>query len=302
MTRKWENLQTEAISQATRALDTLSANEIVALMIDDSRHVLDAARHETQAIAQGVDLIDECFRKGGRLIFVGAGTSGRLGVLEAAEMPPTFGLHPRRVKAVMAGGPGAVHQAREGVEDDAKAGERAIRGLGVTQADVVIGISASGLTPFVTAALSRARRDRAKTIAIVCVSSSPLNEFADVMISLPVGPEAIAGSTRLKAGTVTKIVLNTLTTAAMVRSGKTYGNLMVDVQTTSAKLRDRGRRIVRALTDLDEAAAGRLLARSKGNVKVAIVMQKCGIGYQAAVRRLAAFDGSLRRALDPGPS
>jgi N-acetylmuramic acid 6-phosphate etherase len=296
-TSKWESLQTEAVNPATRRIDTLAVGEIVDLMIADTRHVLDAAAREQAAISQGAVLLEEALRSGGRIIFVGAGTSGRLGVLEAAEMPPTFGLRRGVVRAVMAGGPAAVQRAREGVEDDSNAGHRALGRLTPSTRDVVVGISASGVTPFVRGALARAKRAGARVIVLTCVASSPLGEFADVLISLVVGPEVIAGSTRLKAGTVTKVVLNALTTSAMVRVGKTYGNLMVDVHATSAKLRDRGRRIVSEITGLHKVKADTLLRRAKGNVKVAIVMHGRGVGYAAAVKELRAADGSIRRAL-----
>jgi N-acetylmuramic acid 6-phosphate etherase len=296
-TSKWEILQTEAVNPATNAIDTLTADDVVDLMIQDSRHALDAVGRERAAIGRGVGLLESSFRCGGRIVFVGAGTSGRLGVLEAAEMPPTFGLQAGVVRAVMAGGVGAVARAREGVEDDSKAGDRAIRRLRLKDRDVVVGISASGVTPFVNAALVRAKLDGARVIAITCNSSSPLGDLADVWISLNVGPEVIAGSTRLKAATATKVVLNALTTTAMVRVGKTYGNLMVDVQATSAKLRDRGRRIVCAATGLNRDAADRLLRRAKGNVKAAIVMQVRGLRYAAALQELQATGGSVRRAV-----
>jgi N-acetylmuramic acid 6-phosphate etherase len=294
---KWQALPTEAVNPSTAALDTLPVERIVELMIADNRLVLGAIQQEQSSIARGVDVLVDALRKNGRLIFVGAGTSGRLGVLEAAEMPPTFGISNDVVRAIMAGGKEAVHRAREGVEDDEKEGGRALAALRPKKNDVVIGVSASGVTPFVRGALMRAKGAGAKIVGVTCDPGSDMRTVADVMISLGVGPEVIAGSTRLKAGTATKIALNILTTAAMVRVGKVYGNLMVDVQSTSEKLRDRGRRIVSVITGLDDATAGALLRRAKGSVKIAIVMQKAGLNYARARARLRATDDSVRRAI-----
>jgi N-acetylmuramic acid 6-phosphate etherase len=248
--------------------------------------VLAAVKHEKARIARGAKLVADAVLNGGRLIFVGAGTSGRLGVLEAAELPPTFGIHANTAHAIMAGGRAAVHRAKEGVEDDGKAGERAMRTLRPSPSDVVIGISASGITPFVRGAVASARAAKARVIAVTCDPRSELKDLAEVAIVLGVGPEVIAGSTRLKAGTATKIALNTLTTAAMVRAGKTYGNLMVDVKSNSDKLRDRARRIISTVTGLDYDAAGALLQRAGWNVKAAIVMQQTGVTRATALSRL----------------
>src|SRR5688572_26631635 len=209
---KWQHLATEAVNPRSRDIDTLTPDEIVEVMILDNRHVLAAVQREKTRIARGAELLADAVLKGGRLIFAGAGTSGRLGVLEAAELPPTFGINPEMAQAVMAGGPAAVHRAKEGVEDNYEAGERAMRGLRPTRKDVVIGISASGITPFVRGAVASARAARAPIIGVTCDPRSALKDFADVAIILGVGPEVIAGSTRLKAGTATKIVLNMLTT------------------------------------------------------------------------------------------
>jgi N-acetylmuramic acid 6-phosphate etherase len=247
----------------------------------------------------GVQLLVDALRSHGRIVLVGAGTSGRLGVLEAAEMPPTFGVGPRTFVAVMAGGRGAVHRAKEGVEDDRMAGDRALRRLRPTKNDVVIGVSASGVTPFVRGALLRARRAGAHVIGITCSRGSDMRQLVDRLVTLDVGPEVIAGSTRLKAGTATKIALNLLTTSAMIRIGKTYGNLMVDVQANSAKLRDRGTRIVSTMTGLGYKQSLRLLRRAKWNVKTAIIMHKRRLTYGDAQTRLRAAGGSIRRALEP---
>ncbi len=293
---KWRDLATEAVNPDSRDIDTLSPDEIVEVMILDNRHVLAAVQREKTRIARATTLMADAVLKGGRLIFAGAGTSGRLGVLEAAELPPTFGIDPRTARALMAGGAAAVHRAREGVEDDYEEGERAMRRLRPTRKDIVVGISASGITPFVRGAVTRARAAKAPVIGVTCDPQSALKDLADVLIVLAVGPEVIAGSTRLKAGTATKIVLNMLTTAAMVRAGKTYGNLMVDVKSNSDKLRDRARRIVGSITGLDDDAADVWLQRARWNVKAAIVMQQTGATRAKALSRLRV-EPRLRKLL-----
>jgi N-acetylmuramic acid 6-phosphate etherase len=294
---KWQRLPTEAINTATRDIDMLPMPEVVALMIADTRVVLEAVEREKDQIAAVAEILAGAVRRGGRLIFVGAGTSGRLGVLEAAEMPPTFGISNRVVHAIMAGGMDAVSRAREGVEDDEKEGGQALGRLKPAKNDVVIGVSASGVTPFVRGALLRAKRAGARRIGITCDPKSEMRTMADPVIALATGPEVIAGSTRLKAGTATKIVLNMLTTSAMIRIGKTYGNLMVDVQSNSDKLRDRGRRIISIATGLGYDDADALLRRAKWNVKAAIVMQKTGLTHAKALQRLRAARDSVRAAI-----
>jgi N-acetylmuramic acid 6-phosphate etherase len=293
---KWQQLATEAINPKSREIDTLTADEIVEVMVLDSRHVLTAVQREKASIARGAEMIAGAVRSGGRLIFVGAGTSGRLGVLEAAELPPTFGVDADTAVAIMAGGPNAVHRAKEGVEDDQDEGNRAVQRLRPTRKDVVIGISASGVTPFVRGGVTRAKSAGAKIIGITCDSTSELTALADVSIVLNVGPEVIAGSTRLKAGTATKVVLNMLTTSAMVCAGKTYGNLMVDVKSTSEKLRDRARRIIATVTGLEYQPADALLRRAGWNVKAAILMQETGVTRAQALSRLRA-EPRLRKLL-----
>jgi N-acetylmuramic acid 6-phosphate etherase len=293
---KWERLPTEAINPATRHIDTMPMSGIIELMIVDNRSVLEAVQREKDRIVRAAEIFAEALRKGGRLIFVGAGTSGRLGVLEAAEMPPTFGISNDVVQAIMAGGKDAVHRAKEGVEDDEREGGNALGKLNPSKKDVVIGVSASGVTPFVRGALARAKRAGSHRVGVTCGLKSAMREFADPVISLATGPEVIAGSTRLKAGTATKIVLNMLTTSAMIRTGKTYGNLMVDVQSNSEKLRDRGRRIIGTVTGLDYDEAETLLRRAKWNVKAAIVMQKTGLSHARALQRLRASRDSVRVA------
>jgi N-acetylmuramic acid 6-phosphate etherase len=230
-------------------------------------------------------------------VFVGAGTSGRLGVLESAEMPPTFSTNPELVQAIMVGGKNAILRAKEGVEDNYEEGYRSITRLRPARKDVVIGVSASGMTQFVRGGLTRARKAGARIIFVTCDPGTELQTFVDLTIAPGVGPEIIAGSTRLKAGTATKLVLNMLTTGAMILIGKTYGNLMVDVQTGSEKLKDRARRIVNIVTDLDYEEADKLLKRARWNVKAAIVMQKAGLAYPKALSRLRKAHDSMREAL-----
>jgi N-acetylmuramic acid 6-phosphate etherase len=294
---KWQSLPTEAINPVSLAVDKAPVLEIIEMVTNEDRKVINAVHKEKERIAHGVEIVSQALRKGGRVIFVGAGTSGRLGVVEASEMPPTFGTPPSVVQAIMAGGQEAVFRAREGVEDNFEEGARSIGRLRLGRKDVVIGVSASGMTPFVRGALTRARKAGAKIIFVTCWPGSELQNFVDLQIAPAVGPELIAGSTRLKAGTATKMVLNMLTTIAMIKVGKTYGNLMVDVQTGSEKLKDRARRIISMVTSLDYDAADALLKRAKWNVKAAIVMQKANLTLPQALRRLKKADDSVREAI-----
>ncbi len=294
---KWQSLPTEAINPATLGIDKLPASGIVELMLAEDKKALAAVYRERERIAVGIDMIAKALRKGGRVIFIGAGTSGRLGVVEAAEMPPTFGTDPEVVQAIMAGGKTAILRAKEGAEDDYEEGARATKRLGPTKKDVVVGVSASGMTPFVRGALTSARGVGARIIFVTCDPRTELQSFVDLTIAPAVGPEVIAGSTRLKAATATKLVLNTLTTSAMVLIGKTYGNLMVDVRTGSEKLRDRARRMVHIVTGIDLDAADGLLKRAHWNVKAAIVMQKTGLTYQKSLSRLRRSHDRLRDAI-----
>src|SRR5438477_1115304 len=294
---KWQSLPTEQINPATLAIDKLTPADIVEGMLNENRTMLAAVQRKQERIAVGVDIITQALRKNGRIIFVGAGTSGRLGVLESAEMPPTFGTSPDLVQAIMAGGQSAVLRAREGVEDNYEEGARSGNRLRPSRKDVVIGVSASGMTQFVRGALTRARRAGAKIIFVTCDPRTDLQTFVDLTIAPAVGPEVIAGSTRLKAGTATKMVLNMLTTAAMIRIGKTYGNLMVDVQMGSEKLKDRARRIITIVTGLDYDAADRLLRKAHWNVKAAIVMEKSGLTYPRSIARLKRAHDFVRDAI-----
>jgi N-acetylmuramic acid 6-phosphate etherase len=297
MSSKWKSLPTEAINPGTLAIDKLSPAEIVEGMLNEDRKMLAAVQREKERIVCGVEIVTQALRHNGRIIFVGAGTSGRLGVLESAEMPPTFGTPPSLVKAIMAGGRNAFLQTTEDIEDHYEDGSRAITRLRPTRKDVVIGVSASGMTQFVRGALTRARRAGSKIIFVTCDPRTELQTFVDLTIAPGVGPEVIAGSTRLKAATATKLVLNMLTTGAMVRIGKTYGNLMVDVQMGSEKRRDRARRIIEIVTGLGADEANRLLRRAHWNVKAALVMQKAGLTYARALSRLRASHDFVRDAI-----
>jgi N-acetylmuramic acid 6-phosphate etherase len=294
---KWQQLPTEAINPNSLGVDKLSSADIIELMINEDRKVLAAVAREKERIALAVDIITQSLLRGGRLFFVGAGTSGRLGVLEASEMPPTFGTPPGLVQAIMAGGKSAVFRAREGVEDNYEEGGRAVARLHPTKRDVFVGVSASGMTQFVRGGLATARKVGARILFVTCDPANELQTFVDLTIALAVGPEVIAGSTRLKAGSATKLTLNMLTTASMIRIGKTYGNLMVDVQATSEKLKDRGRRIIGTVTGLGYEEADRLLNRAHWNVKAAIVMQKSGLSFTKSLSRLRQAAGVVRDAI-----
>ena len=294
---KWQSLPTEALNPSSLGIDKLQPDDIVDLMINEDRKMLAAVQREKERIAVGIDMIATALRKNGRIMFVGAGTSGRLGILESAEMPPTFSTEPTLVQAVMAGGREAIFGAKEGVEDNYEEGARAITRLRPTKKDIVIGVSASGITQFVRGALTRARKAGARIIFVTCDPGTELQTFVDLTIAPGVGAEVIAGSTRLKAGTATKLVLNMLTTGAMVRIGKTYGNLMVDVHTGSEKLKDRARRIVNIVTGLDYEESDRILTKANWNVKAAIVMQKTGGSLPKALARLRRAHDSMREAI-----
>jgi N-acetylmuramic acid 6-phosphate etherase len=287
----YDRLPTERPNPRSRALDRLSPVAIARLMNRADRQAVKAVGSAAPAIGRAVTAIVERLGRGGRLIFVGAGTSGRLGVIEAAECPSTFNTRPVQVQAVMAGGRRAVFRSVEGAEDDARAGARAVRGR-ADRRDAVVGIAASGVTPFVRAALGEARRRGAFTVLVTCNPSAP-RAAARVIIALRVGPEVLAGSTRLKAGTATKLTLNTLTTAAFTRLGKVHGNRMVDLQPKSAKLRARARRLVRDLGGVSAARAGRLLEQAAGSAKVAVVMARRRMTAAEARRRLRAAGGFL---------
>ena len=290
-------LTTEQRNPRSADIDAAGTLEIVDIINAEDALVAPAVHAEREHIAAAVELIVERLRRGGRLFYVGAGTSGRLGVLDAAECPPTFGVPPTKVQGIIAGGRRALVRSAEGAEDRAADGAAAIDKRRVRPRDVVAGIAACGMTPFVRGALKRARAIGAGTIFITFAPEAAAEVPVDVLINPVVGPEVVTGSTRMKAGTATKLVLNTLTTAAMIRTGRVYGNLMVDLRATNAKLRDRSRRIVGEVTGLDRRAAGALLARAGGRGKVALVMHFRRIGRQAAQRLLKRHHGFLRAAI-----
>jgi N-acetylmuramic acid 6-phosphate etherase len=294
---------TERRNPRSSTIDTASALEIVDLIGAEDATVPAAVGRARVEIARTIDLVEAAFRAGGRLLYVGAGTSGRLGVLDAAECPPTFGTPPVMVVGIIAGGFPALVKSVEGAEDDVNAGLGEMDARKVSSTDVVIGIAASGTTPFVRAALSRAQTLGARTALVSC-SEPPrlMQESCDVCITVLVGPEIVTGSTRMKAGTATKLVLNTITTGAMIRLGKTYGNLMVDLRAWNDKLVDRSRRIIMETTGLDRAEAGEAITRADGHVKRAIVMARRGVSKEEADRLLAEHQGRLRSIVgDPPP-
>ncbi len=292
-----DHLLTEARNPDSEAIDTLDAAGIVALMCREDERMLAAVRAEAIAIARAVELAADRFRAGGRLIYVGAGTSGRLGVLDASECPPTFSTPPELVVGLIAGGPTALTRAVEGAEDNAEQGAADLDARRVTAADLVVGIASSGRTPYVLGAVRRARECGATTVGIACNRPSPLGAAVDLEIAPLVGPEVIAGSTRLKAGTATKLILNMITTGAMVRVGKTFGNRMIDLTPSNEKLRLRTRRILRELAGVDDAVASELLAGTGGRLKPALVMALAGVDLDTAERLLIGHNGLVRAAV-----
>jgi len=291
---RYDRLPTEQPHLRSSRLDQLSVAQLLRLMNREDARAVQAVERQLRQIARAIQLITTALKRGGRLFFVGAGTSGRLGVIEAAECPPTFRTPASLVQAIIAGGRGAVFRSREGAEDDRAAARRLIARR-VRAGDVVVGIAASGATPFVDAALKTASARGASTVLLTC---SPRTRIpADVRIALSTGPEVLTGSTRLKAATATKLALNMLTLGAMVQLGKTYGNLMVDVRPTSRKLRARATGIMRSLTGSPEREARWWLRAAHGRVKVAVLMAQNRLTYRQALRRLTLTDGSLRLAL-----
>lgn len=293
---------TEQRNPRSESIDRLSPLEIVRVINEEDSLVAAAVGREAAAIARAVELALAAFRGGGRLIYVGAGTSGRLGVLDAAEMPPTYGTDPRMVQGVIAGGFAALVRSREGAEDHPGEGAAAMDEKEVAAPDFVIGIATSGTTPYVHGALARARERGARTGFLLCTPpSQALLEEHDVVIAPLTGPEVITGSTRIKAGTATKMVLNTITTAAMVGYGKVDGNLMVDLQVTCRKLSDRGERILMSTLELGRGEARRLLERAGGQVKTALAMHRLGVDAESARTALERVDGVVGALAVPGP-
>lgn len=291
---------TEQRNPRSEAIDRRSTLEIVRIINDEDRGVPEAVGREATAIARAADLAAAAFRSGGRLIYVGAGTSGRLGVLDATEMPPTYGTHPEMVQGVIAGGFQALVQAQEGAEDHPADGAAAMDDHAVGPRDFVVGIATSGTTPYVHGALERARERGARTGFLLCTPPPrALRDAHDVVIAPLTGPEVVTGSTRMKAGTATKMVLNAVTTAAMIRFGKVDGNLMVDLQVTCEKLQDRGERILMATLGLGRAVARSLLDRAGGHVKTALAMQRLGVGREEATEALDRVQGVVSALLPP---
>ncbi|MEO7218617.1 MAG: N-acetylmuramic acid 6-phosphate etherase [Gemmatimonadaceae bacterium] len=293
---------TEQRNPRTADIDLASAREIVAVMNREDATVAAVVAGQGDAIARAVDLAVSAFRAGGRLFYIGAGTSGRLGVLDASECPPTFGTDPDMVQGIIAGGVGALTRSQEGAEDRPESGAKEMDERAVSPRDFVVGIAASGTTPYVHGALHRARERGARTAIVTCTApSATLLSVCDVAIVTIVGAEVVTGSTRLKAGTATKLVLNSITTGAMILLGKTYGNLMVDMRATNAKLTDRAERIVMEVSGVARERATELLAAAGGLVKTAIVMEITSVDRATAERKLASAGGVIRRVIPGAP-
>ncbi|GHZ24325.1 glucokinase regulatory protein-related protein [Vibrio cholerae] len=292
------HLVSEGRNPDTMDIDLLSSQEIVERLNQQDKQVPLAVEAVLPQIAQAVDKITAAFKQGGRLIYLGAGTSGRLGVLDASECPPTFGVSDQMVIGLIAGGKEAMFTAQEGAEDNATLGAHDLQQIDFSSKDVLVGITASGRTSYVIGALEYANDLGATTIALSCNPDSPIAEIAQIAISPVVGPEALTGSTRLKSGTAQKLVLNMLTTASMIRLGKSYQNLMVDVRATNRKLIARAVRIVMQATDCQREEAEALLKESHNNAKLAILMHLTGMNYEQATAKLSQSDGFLRRAME----
>jgi N-acetylmuramic acid 6-phosphate etherase len=293
-----DHLTTEAVNPASANLDALSPLELVRLMNAEDARTVEAVAKAADAIAEAVEFATAALKAGGRILYIGAGTSGRLGVLDAAECPPTFNSDPRQVVGVIAGGASALVRAIEGAEDVRDQGGRDLESHGLAPKDLVVGIATSGRTPYVLGAIQYAKTVGARTVGIACNEDALVTSMADVGIALLVGPEVLSGSTRLKAGTATKMVLNMISTGAMVGIGKTYGNLMVDLRATNEKLRARTTRIVSRLTGLAPSAAEDALARCAGELKTAVVAAKRNVEPEIARALLDRSGGSLRVALE----
>ncbi|MFN3648305.1 MAG: N-acetylmuramic acid 6-phosphate etherase [Armatimonadota bacterium] len=292
-----DQLTTEQANPHTTELDLLPIEEALYRLNDEDQKVALAVREVIPEIARAVELVERALRAGGRLIYVGAGTSGRLGCLDASEIPPTYGLEPDRVIGIIAGGDAALRRSIEGAEDDPAQGAAAVAELEIGPDDVVCGIAASGRTPYVLGALAEARRRGTPTLGVTTNRPSEMEGVVDVLIAPVVGPEPISGSTRMKSGTAQKLVLNMLTSLAMVRIGKTYGNLMVDVRATNEKLVHRAHRLIRLVAGVDEATAARLFEESGRETKLAIMMGLTGENAETSRARLEKAGGVLRRAL-----
>lgn len=290
-------LMTEKKNENSRDLDRLSARAIVQMMNDEDKKVPYAVERVLDQVSESVEIIVAALENEGRLFYFGAGTSGRLGILDASECPPTFGTDPELVQGVIAGGPSAMVRAVEGAEDSMELGREDVRLHGITSQDVVVGIAASGRTPYVMGVLKEAQLIGARTIAVSCNEKATINEGVDVAINVVVGPEVLTGSTRLKAGTAQKLVLNMLTTATMIRMGKVYGNLMVNVQATNHKLKERVKRIIMEVTGVSYDEAEKLSVLADGDAKIAILMRLTGTSREEANRLLKLTKGRIREAI-----
>ena len=293
-----DHLITEQNNPDSRAIDQMDPLQIARLMNREDLKVVAAVEKVLPAIAQAIEIVTQRVQRGGRLIYIGAGTSGRLGVLDASECPPTFSTPPTLVVGLIAGGHRALTTAIEGAEDNRQAGVDDLRSVDLGPLDVVCGIATSGRTPYVLGALAYARTLQAATLGVTCNDASELSEVCDVLIAPVVGPEILSGSTRLKAGTATKMVLNMISTSTMIRIGKTYGNWMVDLRATNAKLKDRSMRIVSGITGVSRDQAELLLAACDGEVKTAIVSHFQGVSKQDAQEIIRGSGGRLRAALE----
>lgn len=291
-----ENLTTEARNERTMRLDEMEVTEMLTVMNEEDAKVAGAVKKEIPKIAQAVTAITESLKKGGRLIYMGAGTSGRIGLLDAVECPPTFGTSPDQVVGLIAGGSNAFIKAVEGAEDRAELGRTDLQNLGLTAKDAVVGIAASGRTPYVIGGLEYAKQVGAKTISISCNKNAVISTISDIAIEIENGPEVLTGSTRLKAGTSQKLVCNMLSTASMIGLGKVYGNLMVDVQPTNEKLADRAKRIVMEATGCDASTAENTLRLAEGKPKPAILMILTGCSYEVALEKLEENQGFIGKA------
>jgi N-acetylmuramic acid 6-phosphate etherase len=291
------NLITESRNPATFDIDSKSTLQILRLINAEDKKVPKSIEKVIPQIARGAELIVKSFKKGGRLFYIGAGTSGRLGILDAAECPPTFGTDPKIIKGIIAGGYKCLIRSREGVEDNLKAGAIDLKKVGLKKQDVVVGIAASRRTPYVLGALKYAKKTRAKTIFVFCNPGKDLKVKPDVTISPVLGPEVITGSTRMKAGTAQKLILNMLTTCSMIKMGKVYQNLMVDLQAKSQKLSERSKRIIMETTGINYREAENYLQLSGGKVKIALVMILSQINRVEAEKRLKKAGGFIRKAL-----
>ena len=292
-----KELDTEQRNKSTREIDLADSLEIARLINAEDKKVAVAVEEKLPAIAKAIDLVKDAFDRGGRLIYTGAGTSGRLGILDASECPPTFGSDPGKVIGLIAGGKEAVFEAQEGAEDYESNGREALRGVDLKSEDIVCGLAASGRTPYVHGSLKEAKERGCSTIFVTTVPADQITISVDVMIDIPVGPEAIMGSTRMKSATAQKMVLNMLTTGAMVRKGKVYENVMVDLQLSNKKLEERSKRIIMMFSEADYEEAGHWLDRAGGHVKTALVMALTGLDKEKAKQQLNEQDGFIRKVL-----